>query len=162
METKDTIKQSNDENLHKNKVHRILAHSYLFYFVSFLLGLFLDFMFPVEFYEKTIMVSIGTIFLIFGTFLIIWAQRSSHKLKKENMTKETFCNGPYRYTRSPTHFGLFFMMLGFGIVVNALFVIIFTIISFFITKFIFIRKEEKILALKYGAPYLEYKKSVKI
>ncbi|KKP71662.1 MAG: hypothetical protein UR70_C0021G0015 [Candidatus Nomurabacteria bacterium GW2011_GWB1_35_20] len=53
-------------------------------------------------------------------------------------------------------------MLGFGIITNALFIIIFSVISFIITKFVFIRKEEKILAEKYGIPYLEYKKSVKL
>ena len=105
---------------------------------------------------------IGAIFLIFGTCLIFWAQKSSLDLNKENMSKETFYHGPYRYTRSPTHFGLFLLILGFGIMTNALFIIIFSIISFILTKFILIKKEEKILAEKYGAPYLEYKKSVKL
>jgi protein-S-isoprenylcysteine O-methyltransferase Ste14 len=53
-------------------------------------------------------------------------------------------------------------MLGFGIMANTLFIIIFSIFSFFITKFIFLKKEENILAEKYGAPYLEYKKIVRI
>lgn len=150
-----------DQDPQKNKIHGILAHSYLFYFVSFLLGLFLDFMFPIQFYEKAIVALVGAVFLVFGTFLIFWAQKSSHKLQKENMTKESFCNGPYRYTRSPTHFGLFFLMLGFGIIVNALFIIVFITISFFITKFVFLRKEEKILVEKYGAPFVEYQKSVR-
>ena len=162
METGNITEQLKNENPHKNRAHKILAHSYLFYFISFLLGLFLDFIFPLEVYQRITTVPIGAIFLILGTFLVLWAQKSSRKLQKENITKETFCNGPYRYTRSPTHFGLFFLMLGFGIIVNALFVIIFTIISFFVTKFIFIRKEEKILTEKYGIPYLEYKESVKL
>lgn len=46
-------------------------------------------------------------------------------------------------------------------IVNAFFIIVFSFISFLITKFTFLSKEEKILAEKYGAPYLEYKKSVK-
>jgi protein-S-isoprenylcysteine O-methyltransferase Ste14 len=161
MEMENKKIRFHHQNPHKNRVHGILAHSYLFYFVSFLFGLFLDFMFPVQFYEKVVMAPIGAIFLVFGTLLIFWAQKSSHKLQKENIIKETFCCGPYRYTRSPTHFGLFFLMLGFGIIVNALFVIIFTIISFFITKFIFLKREEKILVEKYGAPYVEYQKSVR-
>lgn len=162
METENKTEQLGDENLHKNKVHRILAHSYLFYFVSFLIGLFLDFVFPIEIFKGITITSIGFIFLVFGTFLIVWAQGSSRTLQKENMTKETFFHGPYRYTRSPTHYGLFFLMLGFGIMVNALFIIIFSVFSFFVTKFIFIKKEEQILTEKYGAPYLEYKRIVKL
>lgn len=157
----NTTEEFKSENPHKNKVHKILAHSYLFYFILFLIGLFLDFMFPLKIFEELTMASVGTAFLILGTFLILWAQKSSHHLQKEGMNKETFCSGPYRYTRSPTHFGLFLLMLGFGIVANALFIIIFSIISFFVTKFIFIRKEEKVLAEKYGTPYVEYQKSVK-
>ena len=86
---------------------------------------------------------------------------SLHHLNKENMNKETFCNGPYRYTRIPTHFGLFFLMLDFGVIVNSLFIVILSVISFIIIKLTFIKKEEKILTEKYGTPYLEYKNSVK-
>ncbi len=161
MEVKDTTEQFKDKNPHRNKVHRVLAHSYLFYFILFLLGLFFDFFFPLKLYEKLTTGIIGAVFLIIGTFLVLWAQKSSLKLQKENINKEIFYHGPYRYTRSPTHFGLFLLMLGFGIMANALFIIIFSIISFVITKFTFIKKEEKILAEKYGIPYLEYKKSVK-
>ena len=107
------------------------------------------------------MAFLGLPFLIFGTFLIFWAQISSHKLNKENMNKETFSKGPYRYTRGPTIFGVFLVMLGFGITTNALFVIIIAILAFLINKFTFIKKEEEILAEKYGIPYLEYKQSVK-
>lgn len=162
METGNIVKQFGTDNPHKNKVHKILAHSYLFYFISLLFGLFLDFAFPLGVFGNSIAASVGIIFLVFGTFLIFWAQISSHKLKKENMSKETFCCGPYRYSRSPTHFGLFFLTLGFGIIANALFIVIFSIISFLITKFVFIKKEEEILVAKYGAPYLEYKKVVKL
>jgi len=157
----NTAGQFENENPHKNKVHRILAYSYLFYFILFLFGLFLDFLFPLKVFDNYAIASIGILFLILGTFLILWAQKSSLNFKKENITKETFSHGPYRYTKSPTHFGLFLMMLGFGIMINALFIVIFSIISFFITKSIFLKKEEKILTQKYGTSYVEYKKSVK-
>ncbi len=147
--------------IHKDKVHHVLAHSYMFYFVAFIFSLILDFMFPLKILDQSMTIPLGSIFLIIATVLIFWAQKSSHKLDKENMTKETFCRGPYLYTRSPTHLGLFLMILGFGFIVNSFFIVFFALISFFITKSIFIRKQEKILEEKYGAPYLEYKKSVK-
>jgi protein-S-isoprenylcysteine O-methyltransferase Ste14 len=52
-------------------------------------------------------------------------------------------------------------MLGFGIIMNALFIVIFSLISFTISRFTFIKKEEEILAQKYGDPYLEYKREIK-
>jgi protein-S-isoprenylcysteine O-methyltransferase Ste14 len=150
------------ENPHKNKVHKVLAYSYSSYFILFLFGLYLDFVFPLKIFDNYTMTSIGAILLVFGTFLIFWAQKSSLNLKKENISKETFLHGPYRYTRSPTNLGLFLLTMGFGIIVNALFVVISSIISFIIGRFIFIKKEEKILAEKYGVPYIEYKESVKL
>ena len=68
--------------------------------------------------------------------------------------------GPYKYSRSPTHWGLSMLMFGFGITVNAFFIVITTIISYLVAKYTFLKKEEKLLARKYGEPYKEYKKSV--
>ncbi len=161
METMNGEGRLEVENPFKNKVHRVLAHSYLFYFVSFLLGLFLDFIFPLKFFEEATMAILGSTILLLGTFLVVWAQKSSHNLKKENLSKETFFVGPYRYTRSPTHLGLFLLMLGFGIMANGIYIIILSFLSYLFTKFLFIKKEEDILSEKYGAPYIEYKKSVR-
>ena len=161
MEQGDIVNQNETQNPHKNKVHKILAHSYLFYFFSFLVGLILDFIFSFKVFSDPIVSWLGIAFLIFGTYLILWSQRCSLKLKKENITKYTFYCGPYRCTRSPTHLGLFMLILGFGLLSNGFFVVLFSIIAFFITKFVFIRKEEEILEMKYGTPYTEYKELTK-
>ncbi len=161
MEISEKVEYFENKNPHKNKVHHVLAYSYIFCFILFLIGLLFDFIFPLKIFGKFNIMFLGALFLIFGTFLIFWAQISSHRLKKENINKETFCNGPYRFTRSPTNFGIFILTLGFGIIMNALFIVVSSVISFIVGKFIFIKKEEEILAQKYGAPYLEYKKSVK-
>lgn len=154
--------ETETNNPHKNKVHGILAHSYSTYFILFLIGVYLDLVFRFKIFSNSFMVPTGIILLVFASFLILWAQKTSRDLKKENISKETFCRGPYCYTRSPTHWGLFLLMLGFGIITNAVFVILFTLISFIITKFVFLGKEEAILAEKYGTPYLEYKKQVRL
>ncbi len=162
MMTKDEkIEQDKEDNPHKNRVHRVLAHSYLVTFFFFLVGLFLDSIFPLKIFEDNGKMVFGAIFLVLGTALIFWAQGSSLRLSKEDKKKDTFYRGPYKYTRSPTHFGLLLLMLGFGITANAMFIIIFSIISFLISKIYFLRKEEQILVEKYGTPYLEYKKAVK-
>jgi protein-S-isoprenylcysteine O-methyltransferase Ste14 len=145
----------------KNKVHRVLAHSYSVYFLFLLIGIFLDLIFNFRIFTSPFVPYIGVLLLVLGTFLIFWAQGTSRNLKKENLSKETFCDGPYRYSRTPTNFGLFLLVLGFGIVVHSPFIILLDLAAFFIAKCIFLKKEETILAEKYGAPYLEYKESVK-
>jgi len=147
---------------YKDKVHGVLANSYSLYFTLFLIGVFFDIVYPIKILQYSLSSSFGAIFIIIGSLLIYWAQKTSRNLKKEEITKDTFYKGPYRFSRSPTHWGLFFLMAGFGIMVNAFFVILFALLAFFISKLVFLRKEEVILVKKYGEPYLEYKKRVKI
>lgn len=145
----------------KQSVHKVLAHSHAAQFILFLFAFFLDLMFRIKIFGNSGFAIFGVVLLIIGSVLIFWAQYTSHHLDKKNITKESFSRGPYRYVRNPTNFGIFFTMLGFGIVANSFFVVLFAFISSFVVKFVFVKKEEKILASKYGAPYLEYKKSVK-
>lgn len=153
-----------DHPLHqKFKVHHVLAQSYSVFFFLFLIGVFVDILFPLKIFKNSYMVPLGFVILVFATFLIFWAQHTSRKLPKENeATKEHFCRGPYCYTRTPTHFGLFFLLLGFGVIANASFIILTTFLSLALSKLIFLKKEEKIMLEKYGEAYTEYKKSVRV
>jgi len=155
MESRETSR------LRGNNVHKVLAHSYSIYFTLFLIGVVLDLVLKIRIFTGPFMMPAGTILLLLGSVLIVWAQLTSRHFKKDGISKEAFCRGPYCFTRTPTNFGLFFLMFGFGIITNAFFVVLSTIISFLIGKFFFLSKEEKILEAKYGTPYLEYKKSVK-
>ena len=147
---------------HKFKVHHVLAQSYSVAFFMFLLGVLLDLAFPVKIFHDSYMTPIGLSVLFFASIIIFWAQRTSRDLRKtDEIKKESFCRGPYCYSRTPTHWGLFLLLFGFGIVANASFIILTTIISSIISKIVFLKREEQILVDKYGAPYLEYQKSVK-
>jgi protein-S-isoprenylcysteine O-methyltransferase Ste14 len=146
-------------------IHLTLAYSYFVFFFVAVIGILLDCFFPVRIFEKNLMAGIGFVFLVLATILIFWAQNTSRALLgkgKEDVTKEHFCRGPYCYTRTPTHWGLLFLILGFGFVANAFFVIMLTIVSFLLSKITFIKKQEMLLEEKFGAPYIEYKKSVKL
>jgi protein-S-isoprenylcysteine O-methyltransferase Ste14 len=148
-------------NQYKNKIHVVLAQSYSIYFLFFVVGVFLDLVFNLKMFKLPFLTSIGAILIFLASLLIFWAQKTSRNLKKENLTKESFSKGPYFFVRNPTYLGLFLLLIGFGFMVNAIFIIITTIISGIFTKFIYLKKEEVILEKKYGAPYIEYKKAVK-
>jgi len=155
------MKVYDEEHIYKKKVHRVLAQSYSVYLVSFLVGISLDIIFQLKIFNVQAIVFLGPALLVFATILIFWAQHTSRHLKKEDLSREAFFRGPYRFTRSPTHYGLFFLMLGFGIINNAVFVVLFTLVAFLVTRLIFLDKQEKILEEKYGTHYAEYKKLVK-
>lgn len=146
------------------QVHSVLAHSYLMYFFAVVAGLLLQMTLPIKVIPQTLASIIGIIFLILAPILIVWAQRSSAPrfLKNEDATtKKDFSIGPYAFSRTPTHLGLDLLIVGFGFLINSVFIIIFSIISYLLTRFIFVRKQEKILGEKYGKDYHKYKKSVR-
>jgi len=149
-------------NPHKDKVHIILAHSYSVYFLFFLTGVLLDIIFKIKILNFYFLIPLGSAFILLASILILWAQKTSRNLKIENLTVKSFSKGPYSITRSPTHWGLFFLIFGFGIMANAIFIVIFSIVAFILTKIIYLKHEEEILEKKYGATYMEYKKEVKL
>ncbi len=153
--------ENNPPDIYKNKVHKILARSYSVYLVFFLLGVYLNLIFNFKVFASSIVTPIGLLFLILGTFLAIWAQKTSRNLDTKNLTKEVFYKGPYRFTSTPTNFGLFFLMLGFGMIANSFFIMTCSCIAFVIARFVLLVQEEQVLAEKYGIPYIEYKKIVK-
>ena len=149
----------------KPNVHAILAHSYSFYFLSLIVGVILDFIYPVQVSHTEFWQILGSVLVILGSLLVFWAQNTSRNLKVDEKEHDKavsqFKKGPYRFVRGPTHYGLGFLILGFGLMSNMPFIVLTTVISFFITKMIFLKREENLLAQKYGAPYLEYKKAVR-
>lgn len=154
-------KTPKDDDLHPHIVHHTLAHSYFSHFLLLIAGLVLDFIIPIRIFNDGELIPYGFGMIVIATGIIVWAQTSSQKLDPQNITKESFFKGPYCYTRTPTHWGLFLLVLGFGFVMNAFFVVMFTVLSFLVSKLIFVRREEMFLEKRYGQPYLDYKKTVK-
>jgi protein-S-isoprenylcysteine O-methyltransferase Ste14 len=150
-------------NKHKDHgIHVSLSYSYLIHLFVLIVGVILDLLFPVKIFHDSVMIFIGTMSMVFASILILWAQLSSNDLlAKEVVNPLHFCRGPYCYTRTPTHWGLFLAVMGFGFIINSFFVIVLTFLSFFITKFTFVKKQEEELEKKYGDAYREYKKIVK-
>lgn len=148
----------------KGATHFVLVHSYIIFLFAVVLGVLFDLLLKEKIFSNGIYQSIGFLMLIVSSLIIYWAQSTSSNYKKrigQDSSKSHFEYGPYKYLRSPTHFGLFIMTLGLSLIINSLFSVIFTFVAYFISKFFFLKKEEKILENKYGDVYTEYKKKVK-
>ncbi len=150
--------------------HFILSHSYFVFLFAVVLGLIFDIWIPAQIFSSTTFQYIGILMLIIGPALIYWAQHTSScsKKKMEEASDQVaspklerdFENGPYKYTRNPTHIGLGIMTLGLAFLLNSLFSVIFVVVASAVTKFIFLPKEEAVLEERYGEPYRDYKKKV--
>lgn len=145
-------------------VHFLLSHSYLVFLFSVILGVIFDIFIPFNLFLNISSQSIGVGLIFIGSIIVYWAQNTSGSYKEGDPkfeNKSFFYRGPYKFTRNPTHFGLLIMTLGLALLINSLFSIIFTLIAHILTKFFFVKKQEKILENKYGEVYLEYKRKVK-
>ncbi|HPS21460.1 MAG TPA: methyltransferase [Candidatus Paceibacterota bacterium] len=153
-------KERIEKEQRRPRIHRVLAQSYLVYLFALFAGLIFSAAFPVKIHVSDFLLSLSAVILMLSSVLIFWAQKSTKNFKKENITKESFKKGPYRYLRNPTNIGIFLLMLSFGVIVNSVSVILFTIVASFFARFVFLRKEKSLLEKKYGKAYIEYKKDV--
>jgi protein-S-isoprenylcysteine O-methyltransferase Ste14 len=142
-------------------VHYVLSHSYMMFFVAVILGMILDYFFPLTLIPASFSV-VGIICMILGSLLAYWAQSTSRVTKEamEDDGARQFARGPYKYSRNPTHIGLAIITLGFGIIMQSFFIILLLVIVYTISKLFYLRKEEAILEAKYGEKYSDYKKKV--
>lgn len=157
-----------NQNLNKEKkapagvVHVLLSNSYIIFFFSVVLGVIFDALFPIRVFNGIAYEYIGLFMIIVGSYIVYWAQSAT---STTNLTDKRdinfFLKGPYKYTRNPTNFGLTFTVLGLGFLINSLFIVIFILIVYFISKLIFIKKQDIILEEKYGDVFREYKRKVK-
>lgn len=157
--------QPSENQVKRGAIHHILAQSYSVFFAGFLLGVLYDLIFPNMFLNGEWTLWIGGILIVLGSIFVQWAQRTSKLFNKRIVGRSPelsdFLRGPYRITRGPTHFGLLCMLFGFGVLVNSLGMVIFSILSYIVAKIFFLNKEEELLEKKYGEVYQEYKKTVK-
>lgn len=145
-------------------VHILLSHDYAIFFFAIVLGVVVDQIFNFNFFDRELYQYIGLIMIVLGSLLIYWAQSTTSPSKPE-VKKERdfnfFFRGPYKYTRNPTNLGLTTMSIGLGFLINSVFSIVFIVITYLISRFIFIRKQDSILEERYGSIFADYKKKVK-
>lgn len=143
------------------RIQSILAHSYSSFFLFFIIGVILDLIFSVRIFPSSFAEPFGIFSIAVGSLVIFWAQRRPPILHVPEVTTENFCRGPYCYSRNPTHWGLFFLVLGFGIIANAFFVVVLTVLSFLVSKLLILKKHDMVMRENYGQAYKDYKNKVK-
>lgn len=151
------------ENLRKNTlVHYILSHSYMLFFVAVIGGMIFDYFIPTNLISKEYG-DFGFLLMLIGSIIIYWAQTTSNTTGKqlEETGIRRFDVGPYKFSRNPTHIGLGIMTLGFGIIMQSIFILALLVVVYTISKLVFLPAEERILCEKYGDAYCNYQKRVR-
>jgi len=148
----------------RKSIHSVLARSYFMFFLLLLVGILVAIVFDSPITD-TISPKTGVLLLVLGTVIIMWAQSTSRRTyeqrhTEDEHTRKVFQRGPYRFFRSPTHLGLFVMTFGAAVLANSKTMVVASIVAFLVTRFTFVREEERILLQKHGESYRNYKKRV--
>lgn len=145
-------------------IHIILFHTYAIFLSAIVFGVIFDQFFAFKFFNSDNFQYVGTIMIVLGSILVYWAQSTTKTTKGEfNKERDTnfFLRGPYKYTRNPTNLGLTVMSIGLGFLINSFFSIVFIVFTYLISRFIFIKRQDAILAERYGSIFTDYKSKVR-
>ncbi|MDP3958305.1 MAG: methyltransferase [bacterium] len=142
----------------------LVVYSPVIYLVVFLVSFGLHLLYPIKIAESKILLPVGVFLLAAAPLLILWSQRALSRFRKREAAGEgerSFALGPYRFTRNPTYVGLSLLTLGFALVMNSLLVLLGVLVSFHIVHLGIVKREERLLAKKYGEDYERYRSKVR-
>lgn len=129
--------------------------------LSLLLGIILQKLFPkVIFRQQLSGHLIGWLLIILGLGISFWAVFEAGKLDLSS-PQRLITSGPYGYSRNPMYVGWTLIYLGFGLVVNSIWLILLFPIMVTYHHFTVIQKEERDLEQKFGTKYKEYRNQVR-
>jgi protein-S-isoprenylcysteine O-methyltransferase Ste14 len=131
-----------------------------------MVGILLQFMYPIGFPTHT-GEWVGVSIITLASGLIFWAQITSDELHTVDQSVEVhtdtiFARGPYYIFRSPTHVGLLFLIIGFGSLINSVWVVVATLVGYVIAHNTFLKKEQEFLVKKYGEAYAKYRTKIRL
>ncbi len=137
----------------------------LFYALPLVVGLLLNFRFPVKFLPNTIARVLGGISVIASIMLVVSAFREMRLAKTSpNPTQPVtslVTGGPFRFTRNPIYVSFTLFYGGIALLLNALWVLLLLPLALLLIQFRVINREEHYLEQKFGKEYLSYKEEVR-
>jgi protein-S-isoprenylcysteine O-methyltransferase Ste14 len=99
--------------------------------------------------------------LLLGLPAIGWFRRTGQDPKPWTPSPELIVRGSYRYSRNPMYLGMTLAVLGIALLAGRQWMALLALCALAATHFTAVLPEERYLAEKFGAPYLEYKARVR-
>ena len=108
--------------------------------------------------SDTVVWPVGLSLFFAGVFLRVWAQQHIHY--RLRIKKALTVTGPYKYVRNPIYLGNTAMLMGMTALSELLWFLPLTLLWCTLVYALVVRREEKHLLGKYGAPYRRYLEDV--
>ncbi len=135
------------------------------YFVCLVVGLGLDYLWPLPFLPPWIQYSVGftviaSSFLLFGLVLREFSKFET-SIDPYKPTTEIISTGPFGYSRNPVYVSMTMLIFGIAIAVDGLFILVMAIPAVLIIHYFVVLREETYLERKFGKDYQLYKAAVR-
>ena len=135
------------------------------YLTAIILGVAIHLIAPVRFFPAKLAVPFGLGFVAVAIALfyssVAKLRAAGTPLPGGQPTTTIVRTGPYRFTRNPIYVAFSLFQLGIAIWINSVWLLVTLAAAVTVIDSVVIAREERYLERKFGAQYLDYKKSVR-
>ena len=135
------------------------------YLTAIALGSMLEFFWRLAFVPHAIAAPVGILLVVAAVVLFAGSvgkfRAAGTPVPGNKATTVIVRSGPYRFSRNPIYLAFSLLHLGIAIWVNSLWLVATLIASVAVMARVVIPREEQYLERRFGAEYLDYKKSVR-
>lgn len=130
-----------------------------------LIGLFLNFVFPIDFLPRSVTLLLGTLAIICAGLITISAFRSMNRahttINPSQPTTAIVSDGVFSLSRNPIYLSLTLLYIGIALLFSALWALLLLLPLLVIMQIGVVKREEIYLERKFGSEYLHYKTRVR-
>lgn len=162
----DTMPQDHSNSDTPQEVaNRGMARPPLVYGAALVLGLFLEFGWPLPFLPRPLAALLGSVLV--GVAVVVFAyairqlQTAGTPVPGNQPTTVLVRTGPYRVSRNPIYVAFSLFQLGIASGVNSVWLITTLIAAVALMALVVIPREERYLERRFGADYVEYQRAVR-
>src|SRR2546422_3824378 len=137
----------------------------LVYLISLGIGALIQLATPLPFLPRSLAAPLGASLVVVAIGLFSYSvakfRAAGTPVPARKPTTVIVRTGPYRFSRNPIYLAFSLLQLGIAIWVNSLWLLATLVGAVALIHFVVIRREEQYLERRFGAPYLNYRASVR-
>jgi protein-S-isoprenylcysteine O-methyltransferase Ste14 len=162
----DTIPQDHSGSDATQEVANLgMVRPPLVYGTAIVTGLFLEFGWPLPFLPRLLAALLGSVLVVVAVVVFSYSirefQTAGTPVPGNKPTTVIVRTGPYHFSRNPIYLAFSIFQLGIASWVNSVWLIATLIAAVALMASVVIPREERYLERRFGADYLDYKRSVR-
>ncbi|MBW4603090.1 MAG: isoprenylcysteine carboxylmethyltransferase family protein [Calothrix sp. FI2-JRJ7] len=143
----------------------VIAFPPALYAGTLLIGLLLNFVFPIDFLPRSVTLLLGTLAIICAGLITISAFRAMNRahtaINPSQPTTAIVSDGVFSLSRNPIYLSLTLLYIGIALLFSALWALLLLLPLLVIMQIGVVKREEIYLERKFGSEYLHYKTRVR-